>query len=179
MRNSAFAVRYTPLATRRRRPNNIKLATPKNSDTIPMPPQPRADPPAPYVSVPGRFGGPTSGTASPGSTVISREAVAVSVVPPEVVVITVTEIGITSSASPSLTYVCGTAKLVARVDPDRPADILATLTSVITQDDSAISSENDATVMLCRATERGVGWKNNLLAPFRVLGAVADKTQFR
>ena len=36
---------------------------------------------------------------------------------------------------------------------------------------------DDATLLLCQATETPVAWRDNLLAPFRLLRSVSDKTK--
>jgi hypothetical protein len=35
----------------------------------------------------------------------------------------------------------------------------------------------DATILLCRATQTPVNWRDNLLAPLRLFGATVDRTE--
>jgi hypothetical protein len=37
--------------------------------------------------------------------------------------------------------------------------------------------QDDTTILLCQATGGGPSLRNNLLAPFRLLGQVADRTE--
>lgn len=71
----------------------------------------------------------------------------------------------------------GMLRLMEQVTATRPADILATLAEFVDGEKIAEQGENDATMILCQATDRAVGWRNNLLAPFRLFGAVRDNTR--
>jgi phosphoserine phosphatase RsbU/P len=71
----------------------------------------------------------------------------------------------------------GISRQILQIDPSHPANIAAALAHRIRQWDPTTFAGHDVTVILCRATRRGVGWKNNLLAPFRFFGSVTDKTR--
>lgn len=58
-----------------------------------------------------------------------------------------------------------------------PADIAYHLTEHIRAEHPENLVDSDATILLCRATDTGVGWKNNLLAPLRMLAGVTDSTR--
>lgn len=73
----------------------------------------------------------------------------------------------------------GLLDLVEQLDAEKPADIVSTLMTQVDGEATEQMGDNDATVILCQARDRGVGWKNNLLAPFRLFGSVADRTQLR
>jgi len=70
----------------------------------------------------------------------------------------------------------GLVELVKQCDPAKPAELVASLMRLVDSEDGLAT---DATILLCQAKDRSVGWKNNLLAPFRLLGSVADNTQLR
>ena len=71
----------------------------------------------------------------------------------------------------------GLLKAVAQIDSSRPSEMIATLIRRIREVDSPSLGDHDATVLLCRATDRPVGWRDNLLAPLRLLRSVTEKTQ--
>lgn len=54
----------------------------------------------------------------------------------------------------------------------RPAEIVPELLRR-----TSVEASQDLTMVLCRATERGVSLTNNLLAPFRLFGSVSDQTR--
>ncbi len=67
---------------------------------------------------------------------------------------------------------------VEQIDAARPAHFVSTLIARIEGANAANLQDHDATIILCKATNRRVGWRNNLLAPFRLFRAVSDDTQF-
>lgn len=69
--------------------------------------------------------------------------------------------------------------LLARVkdfDPALPADLGPLLANRIRDEHSENLSKEDATILVCRATETPVAWRDNMLAPFRLLRSATDKT---
>ncbi len=62
------------------------------------------------------------------------------------------------------------------LDYRRPEDIPSALLGQLRDEHPENLSAEDATVLLCRATESRVGWRDNLVAPFRLLRSVSDKT---
>lgn len=73
----------------------------------------------------------------------------------------------------------GLRRMVSEIDPRQPAELVSKLVDRIGGRNDALLADNDATVFLCRATDRGVGWQDNLLAPFRLFNRVVDNTQLR
>jgi serine phosphatase RsbU (regulator of sigma subunit) len=71
----------------------------------------------------------------------------------------------------------GLLQQIEQIDASRPAKIVSTLIARLQGANAANLEGHDATALLCRATERSVGWKNNLLSPFRLFRSVTDKTQ--
>ena len=71
----------------------------------------------------------------------------------------------------------GVERAILTTDPGRPSEILSSLVDRLNRWNGDQLAASDATLLLCRATERAVGWKDNLLAPFRLLTTVADKTR--
>lgn len=78
----------------------------------------------------------------------------------------------------------GLLQRVQGIDPTRPTELIYRLSDILARDVSLardadpLVSEQAATLLLCRATDRPVGWKNNLLAPLRLLGRVTDSTRW-
>jgi serine phosphatase RsbU (regulator of sigma subunit) len=79
-------------------------------------------------------------------------------------------------ANGQLLGVNGLLRQVEQIDAARPSRFVATLIARIEGAHTANLHDHDATVILCRATKRSVGWRNNLLAPFRLLRSVTDET---
>ena len=73
----------------------------------------------------------------------------------------------------------GLLRMVEQLNPQQPGDVLARLIDRVSEENAERLGEHDATLLLCRATTRGVGWRNNLLAPWRLLGRVSDNTRLR
>jgi serine phosphatase RsbU (regulator of sigma subunit) len=66
---------------------------------------------------------------------------------------------------------------VCRLDTRRPADLSLALLSQLRDEHPENLAAQDATILLCRATETEVTWRDNLLAPLRLLRSVSDKTR--
>lgn len=73
--------------------------------------------------------------------------------------------------------VVGLLERVKRIADEHPSDIVGKLTTTVRHEHPENLAESDATVLLGRASGTRVGWKNNLLAPLRLLGRVSDNTQ--
>jgi serine phosphatase RsbU (regulator of sigma subunit) len=72
----------------------------------------------------------------------------------------------------------GLLNQVEQIDAGRPANFVSSLIARIEGANAANLRDHDATVILCRAAKRRVGWRNNLLAPFRLFRSVNDETHF-
>ena len=70
----------------------------------------------------------------------------------------------------------GLLERVRRLDSGRPADLTARLVDGVRREHVANLADHDVTMLLCRATGRRVAWRDNLLAPFRLLRPVQDHT---
>ena len=66
----------------------------------------------------------------------------------------------------------GALNQIASDDPFQIGDELLEQLGV----NNTLLGETDATLMICQGNSRAVGWKDNLLAPFRLLGSVGDHT---
>lgn len=62
------------------------------------------------------------------------------------------------------------------LDPARPAEMGPSLANRIRDEHSENLTKDDATILLCRATETPVAWRDNMLAPFRLLRSASDQT---
>lgn len=71
----------------------------------------------------------------------------------------------------------GLLRQVEHTDPARASDILPSLINRLRPWNVDPLATGDATLLLCRATDRGAGWKNSFLAPLRMLRAVEDNTR--
>jgi hypothetical protein len=71
----------------------------------------------------------------------------------------------------------GLLDVVRQFDAAEPAAIPQALVDYLT-DDNRTLAEEDLTLILCQATESRVTWKDNLLAPLRLLRGVSDRTVF-
>lgn len=72
--------------------------------------------------------------------------------------------------------VSGLLERVESISASDPGRIVSTLVGSIRDDNPDNLTEGDATVVLCSAAQTGVGFKD-MLAPFRLLGSVCDKTR--
>jgi serine phosphatase RsbU (regulator of sigma subunit) len=73
----------------------------------------------------------------------------------------------------------GVDGLLARVrdlDPARPAEMGSSLANRIRDEHSENLSKEDATILVCQATETPVAWRDNMLAPLRLLRSASDRT---
>jgi sigma-B regulation protein RsbU (phosphoserine phosphatase) len=71
----------------------------------------------------------------------------------------------------------GLLSRVRQLDPQKPSNLATKLVTQIRNEHADNLATEDATVLLCRATVTRVAWQDNLLAPFRLLRAVADETR--
>lgn len=60
-----------------------------------------------------------------------------------------------------------------------PAKLVSSLVTKVVDEHPDNFASNDVSIVLCQAAKRSVGWKNNLLAPFRLLGSVSDNTELK
>jgi len=65
---------------------------------------------------------------------------------------------------------------VQQLDCESPHEIPRRLVETVVSEHTENLSEADATIVLCQATETSVGWRDNVLAPFRLLRSVSDAT---
>ena len=70
----------------------------------------------------------------------------------------------------------GILKLVRELDLQEPDQVIPAIVESITALAGNNLEQDDATILLCRATGSGPSLKNNLLAPFRIFGPVKDRT---
>ncbi len=70
----------------------------------------------------------------------------------------------------------GVLRLVSELGVHQPADLIPAMIRRIGEIDPDSLQRDDTTLLLCEATGSGPPLKNSLLAPFRLLGPVADKT---
>lgn len=67
---------------------------------------------------------------------------------------------------------------VRQLDAATPAAIPEALLNQLRSETPDNLDHEDATVILCQATETPVAWKDNLLAPFRLVRGAYDRTSF-
>lgn len=67
---------------------------------------------------------------------------------------------------------------VRECDPATPSAIPEALLNQLKRESPDDVDHEDATVILCQATETPVAWRDNLLAPFRLVRGAADRTSF-
>jgi len=70
----------------------------------------------------------------------------------------------------------GILKLVRELDLQEPEPVIPAIVENITGLAGNNLKQDDATIMLCRATGSGPSMRNNLLAPFRIFSSVKDRT---
>lgn len=73
----------------------------------------------------------------------------------------------------------GILSRVRQLDPHQPAQLAATLIDGIRREQSENLASEDGTIMLCQVTPNKVTWLDNMLAPFRYLTKVSDRTRIR
>ncbi|GAA5507435.1 hypothetical protein Rcae01_02891 [Novipirellula caenicola] len=71
----------------------------------------------------------------------------------------------------------GVLRLVSELGVSNPADLIPALVRRIDEIDPRSLERDDTTLLLCEATGSATPLKNSLLAPFRLFGQVADKTE--
>ena len=69
-------------------------------------------------------------------------------------------------------------RMVEQLDPAEPAQIIPRLVDRLSRQREGNLSQDDATALLFRADGSQVSLKDNLSAPFRLLGSVRDNTAF-
>ncbi len=65
---------------------------------------------------------------------------------------------------------------VRQCDPNQPATLISKLANQIRGEHAANNSTEGETLLLCRCTDTGVAWRENLLAPLRIVRGVSDNT---
>ena len=73
----------------------------------------------------------------------------------------------------------GLQNIVRQIDPTEPACLLERVVARIVGDHADNLSDHGATLLLCRANDTSVTWRDNLLALFRLLRPVSDRTTIR
>jgi serine phosphatase RsbU (regulator of sigma subunit) len=82
-------------------------------------------------------------------------------------------------ASGRILGVEGLLRRVRQLDPQQPAELVSSLIGRIRAEHAGNFATDDATAILCRATDTKVAWRDNLLAPFRLLRSAGDRTRIR
>jgi serine phosphatase RsbU (regulator of sigma subunit) len=72
----------------------------------------------------------------------------------------------------------GLRQRVSQVDADQPSAMLSELVETLKTENEKNIADEDATIVLCQATQTGVQMRDNFLAPFRLLGKVSNDTRF-
>jgi hypothetical protein len=70
----------------------------------------------------------------------------------------------------------GVLNRVRTFNLNRPEDVASALIKQIRDEHVDNVNADEATVLLCHATETKVAMRDNVLAPFRLFGAVSDNT---
>ena len=65
-----------------------------------------------------------------------------------------------------------------QLEYDFPGDIPQLLVNDLVNQQAENLNDVDTTIVLCQATETGVDWRDNVLAPFRLLRSATDRTSF-
>lgn len=73
----------------------------------------------------------------------------------------------------------GVSAIIRALDVSRPAEMIPSLMQQISNLSDDNLKQDDATLLLCQATGAGPSFKDNLLAPFRLFGSVADRTTLK
>ena len=71
----------------------------------------------------------------------------------------------------------GLLERARQLDAERPSELACQLMQRIRGEHRDNLDQEDATLLLCRATATPVAWQDNVLAPFRLLRAVSDRTR--
>ena len=80
-------------------------------------------------------------------------------------------------AAGNILGVSGLLRRVQSLATSDPSSILSTLYDQLQSDHEENERIQEATLLLCQATDTKVGLRNNVLAPFRLLKAVSDNTK--
>lgn len=72
----------------------------------------------------------------------------------------------------------GLMQRVRQLDAQRPEHLATTLVRRLREEHPRNLADEDATILVCRTTRTAPSWRDNLLAPLRLLGAVTDRTRF-
>lgn len=70
----------------------------------------------------------------------------------------------------------GVLDRVRTLDLNRPEDVASAIVKQIRDEHVENVNADEATILLCQATETKVAMRDNVLAPFRLFGAVSDNT---
>lgn len=73
--------------------------------------------------------------------------------------------------------VAGVLERVQRIGAKRPGEMIPELIGMLREEHKGNLQHCDATILLCQTTRTAVGWRDNLLAPFRLLGSVRNNTR--
>ncbi len=71
----------------------------------------------------------------------------------------------------------GLLERVRQHDPSQPSELVTRLAKQLQGEHTDNLTTTDSTVLLCRASDTGVRWQDNVLAPFRLLRSVTDRTR--
>ncbi len=71
----------------------------------------------------------------------------------------------------------GILQLVSDLDVSNPSELIPALIRRIGEIAPRSLERDDTTILLCEATGKGTPLRNSLLAPFRLLGQVSDRTE--
>lgn len=82
----------------------------------------------------------------------------------------------TRAANGQLNSIKALLKRVRQLDCESPGDLSEQLIECVCNEHVDNLRDVDASIVLCRATETRVAWRDNLLAPFRLLRSVSDRT---
>lgn len=74
--------------------------------------------------------------------------------------------------------VAGLKDRLEQLDPADPASIPQRLIELVQDEHPENLCDDEATVYLCQVTKNRVPWRDNVLAPFRLLRSVSDRTSF-
>ena len=73
--------------------------------------------------------------------------------------------------------ITGVLERVSQLDASNPDEMIEQLTRDLREEHSTNSGMDELTLFLCRATNTGVTWRDNVLAPLRLFRRVSDDTQ--
>jgi serine phosphatase RsbU (regulator of sigma subunit) len=73
----------------------------------------------------------------------------------------------------------GVLQRLERMDASAPGQLAEKLLAGLRDEHAENDAADGATIILCQATKTKVGWRDNLLAPFRLLRSVSDHTSIK